>query len=71
MKVYDTGRDLIELGVLPLEDMTSETAVVKAMWAMANSHDNVEAAKMMERNIANEISLMSPINRRLLYYGKD
>jgi glutamyl-tRNA(Gln) amidotransferase subunit D len=71
MKVYDTGRDLIELGVLPLEDMTSETAVVKAMWAMANSHDNVDAAKMMERNIANEISLMSPINRRLLYYGKD
>ena len=71
MKVYDTGRDLIELGVLPLEDMTSETAVVKAMWAIANSHDNVEAAKMMERNIANEISLMSPINRRLLYYGKD
>jgi glutamyl-tRNA(Gln) amidotransferase subunit D len=71
MKVYDTGRDLIELGVLPLEDMTSETALVKAMWAIANSHDNLEAAKMMERNIANEISLMSPINRRLLYYGKD
>jgi glutamyl-tRNA(Gln) amidotransferase subunit D len=71
MKVYDTGRDLIELGVLPLEDMTSETAVVKAMWVMANSHDNVEAAKMMERNIANEISLTSPINRRLVYYGKD
>lgn len=71
MRVYDTGRDLIELGVLPLEDMTSETAVVKAMWVMANSHDNVEAAQMMERNIANEISLMSPINRRLLYYGKD
>jgi glutamyl-tRNA(Gln) amidotransferase subunit D len=71
MKVYDTGRDLIELGVLPLEDMTSETAVVKAMWAIANSHDNVEAAKVMEKNIANEISLISPINRRLLYYGKD
>jgi glutamyl-tRNA(Gln) amidotransferase subunit D len=71
MRVYDTGRDLIQLGVLPLEDMTSETAVVKAMWVMANSHDNVDAAKMMGRNMANEISLMSPINRRLLYYGKD
>jgi glutamyl-tRNA(Gln) amidotransferase subunit D len=71
MNVYDTGRDLTELGVLPLEDMTTETAVVKAMWAIANSHDNVEAAKIMERNIANEISLVSPINRRLLYYGKD
>jgi glutamyl-tRNA(Gln) amidotransferase subunit D len=71
MLVYDTGRDLIELGVLPLEDMTSEVAVVKAMWVLANSHDNVEAARMMKRNIANEISLVSPINRRLFYYGKD
>jgi glutamyl-tRNA(Gln) amidotransferase subunit D len=71
MKVYDTGRDLIELGVIPLEDMTSEAAVVKAMWAMANGRDNIEAAKIMERNIANEISLKSPINRRMPYYGKD
>jgi glutamyl-tRNA(Gln) amidotransferase subunit D len=71
MKVYDTGRDLIELGVLPLEDMTSETALVKAMWALANTYDNEEAAKLMKSNMANEISLTSPVNRRLLYYGED
>ena len=71
MKVYDTGRDLIELGVVPLEDMTPETAVVKAMWVMANSHDNVEAVRMMGKNIANEISLTSPISKRLLNYGED
>ena len=71
MKVYDTGRDLIELGVVPLEDMTPETAVVKAMWVMANSHDNAEAVRMMGKNIANEISLTSPISKRLLNYGED
>lgn len=71
MKVYDTGRDLIELGVVPLEDITPETAVVKAMWVMANSHDNAEAVRMMGKNIANEISLTSPISRRLLDYGED
>ena len=71
MKVYDTGRDLIELGVVPLEDMTPETAVVKAMWVMANSHDNAEAVRMMGKNIANEISLTSPISMRLLNYGED
>jgi glutamyl-tRNA(Gln) amidotransferase subunit D len=71
MKVYDTGRDLIELGVVPLEDMTPETAVVKAMWVMANSHDNAEAVRMMGKNIANEISLTSPIGKRLLNYGED
>jgi glutamyl-tRNA(Gln) amidotransferase subunit D len=71
MKVYDTGRDLIGLGVVPLEDMTPETAVAKAMWVIANSHDNAEAVSMMERNIANEISSTSPINRRTLNIGED
>lgn len=71
MRVYDTGRDLIELGVLPLEDMTSETALVKAMWVLANSWDNTEAARLMKSNIANEISLASPLNGRSLYHGRD
>jgi glutamyl-tRNA(Gln) amidotransferase subunit D len=71
MKVYDTGRDLIDLGVVPLEDMTPETAVVKAMWVMANSHDNAEAVRMMGKNIANETSSTSPIDKRLLNYGED
>lgn len=71
MRVYDTGRDLIKMGVIPLADMTPETAVVKAMWVMANSHDNVEAARMMEKNIANEISPISPISRRTSKYAMD
>jgi glutamyl-tRNA(Gln) amidotransferase subunit D len=71
MKVYDTGRDLIELGVVPLEDMTPETALVKGMWVMANSHDNAEAIRMMGKNIANETSSTSPLNKRLLNYGED
>ncbi|MEM3618286.1 MAG: Glu-tRNA(Gln) amidotransferase subunit GatD [Candidatus Bathyarchaeia archaeon] len=32
MNVYDTGRDLLALGVIPLEDMLAETATVKLMW---------------------------------------
>ncbi|MDQ4017588.1 MAG: Glu-tRNA(Gln) amidotransferase subunit GatD, partial [Thermoproteota archaeon] len=39
MTVYDTGRDLLDIGVVPLSDMISETATVKAMWALANSKD--------------------------------
>lgn len=61
MTVYDTGRDLLGIGVTPLSDMISETATVKAMWALANSK-NLEAAKaLMQRNIANEISASIPI----------
>ena len=30
MNVYDTGRDLLAAGVIPLEDMLGETALVEA-----------------------------------------
>jgi glutamyl-tRNA(Gln) amidotransferase subunit D len=58
MTVYDTGRDLLNIGVIPLSDMISETATVKAMWALANSKD---AKKAMQENIASEISASIPI----------
>jgi glutamyl-tRNA(Gln) amidotransferase subunit D len=61
MTVYDTGRDLLDIGVIPLSDMISETAMVKAMWALANT-ENVEAAKkIMQESLANEISSILPI----------
>jgi glutamyl-tRNA(Gln) amidotransferase subunit D len=58
MTVYDTGRDLLDIGVVPLSDMISETATVKAMWALANSKD---AKKVMQEELANEISSSIPI----------
>jgi glutamyl-tRNA(Gln) amidotransferase subunit D len=61
MTVYDTGRDLLNLGVIPLSDMTSETALVKAMWMLANSTNIEYIKKMMQENIANEISPVIPI----------
>jgi glutamyl-tRNA(Gln) amidotransferase subunit D len=62
MTVYDTGRDLLDIGVIPLSDMISETATVKAMWALANNEDVEEAKKIMQENIANEISDIIPIS---------
>jgi glutamyl-tRNA(Gln) amidotransferase subunit D len=58
MTVYDTGRDLLDIGVIPLSDMISETATVKAMWALANSKN---AKKAMQENLVNEISASIPI----------
>jgi len=54
--VYETGRDMLRAGVLPLEDMLPETAFVKMMWALANSEGLEDAAKLMLTNIAGEIS---------------
>jgi glutamyl-tRNA(Gln) amidotransferase subunit D len=62
MTVYDTGRDLLEIGVISLSDMISETATVKAMWALANSKDMEDAKKIMQENLANEISDVIPIS---------
>jgi glutamyl-tRNA(Gln) amidotransferase subunit D len=62
MTVYDTGRDLLDMGVIPLSNMTSETATVKAMWVLANHKDIESAKKMMQENIANEICRVSPIS---------
>ncbi|HEY9387990.1 MAG TPA: Glu-tRNA(Gln) amidotransferase subunit GatD [Nitrososphaeraceae archaeon] len=63
MTVYDTGRDLLNMGVIPLSDMISETAVVKAMWVLANSNNSIEYAKiLMQKNIANEMSAATPIS---------
>jgi glutamyl-tRNA(Gln) amidotransferase subunit D len=61
MTVYDTGRDLLNIGVIPLSNMIPETAIVKAMWVIANSNSVDSARKMMQENRANEISAVSPI----------
>lgn len=58
LTVYDTGRDLLDIGVVPLSDMISETAAAKAMWALANAQD---VKKAMQENIASEISEAIPI----------
>jgi len=37
MHVYDTGRDLLDRGVIPLDDMLPETGLVKLMWALGQT----------------------------------
>jgi glutamyl-tRNA(Gln) amidotransferase subunit D len=55
LTVYDTGRDLLEIGVIPLSNSTSETALVKAMWCLGNFKEK-DVLKMMTTNIANEFT---------------
>ncbi|CAN5874855.1 Glu-tRNA(Gln) amidotransferase subunit GatD [soil metagenome] len=61
MTVYDTGRDLLGLGVIPLSNMSSETAVVKAMWALGNNTDAEDFVRIMKTDYSNEISNMLPL----------
>ncbi|MFB6132230.1 MAG: Glu-tRNA(Gln) amidotransferase subunit GatD [Halanaeroarchaeum sp.] len=51
-RVYDTGRDLLDAGVIEGEDTLPGTALVKLMWTVAN-RENVSEA--MGRSLAGEI----------------
>ena len=55
-RVYDTGRDLLEAGVIEAGDTLPGTAKVKLMWALANSDDVHEA---MSTSLAGELQRRS------------
>lgn len=56
MTVYESGRDLLDLGIIPLENMIPEVALVKVMWAFGNSETLEDVKQIMLQNIASEIS---------------
>jgi glutamyl-tRNA(Gln) amidotransferase subunit D len=51
--VYDTGRDLLDAGVIEAEDTLPGTAYVKLMWALGNV-ETVE--ETMQRPLAGELT---------------
>jgi glutamyl-tRNA(Gln) amidotransferase subunit D len=56
MNVYSTGRRLLDIGVIPCEDMSPETAYVKLMWVLGHTKDPAKIKEMMQENYAGEIS---------------
>lgn len=56
MTVYESGRDLLDLGIIPLENMIPEVALVKTMWVLGQTQNNNEIKKILLENIASEIS---------------
>src|SRR6184192_3399493 len=56
MNVYVTGRDLLNLGVVPLEDMIPETALVKLMWVLGQTRSIYKVHGLMLQPIAGEIT---------------
>ena len=56
MTVYESGRDLLNLGIIPLENMIPEIALVKAMWVTGNTEKFDEIKENMLKEIALEFS---------------
>jgi glutamyl-tRNA(Gln) amidotransferase subunit D len=69
MFVYDTGRDIMELGVVPAANMLPEVAYVKLGWALGRTSDPAEVKEIMLTPIAGEITEREPHNGYLIYQG--
>lgn len=61
MNVYVTGRDLLNIGVVPLEDMIPETALVKLMWVLGQTKSFDKIQTLMLETIAGEITQRTSI----------
>ena len=69
MFVYDTGRDLMNYGIIPAENMLPEVAIVKLSWALGQTDNMEKVRELMMTPIANEITKREPYNGYLIYQG--
>jgi glutamyl-tRNA(Gln) amidotransferase subunit D len=69
MFVYDTGRDMMAKGVVPLANMLPETAYIKLGWVLGQTEDPVEIKKMMLTPICSDITEREPYNGYLVLQG--
>jgi len=69
MNVYDTGRYLLELGIVPCENMIPEAAYMKLCWVLGQTRDLNEVREMMLTPITHEITEREPHNGYLIYQG--
>jgi glutamyl-tRNA(Gln) amidotransferase subunit D len=69
MYVYDTGRDMMELGVVPAANLLPEVAYMKLCWALGQTADLEKVKDIMLTPIAGEITEREPSNGYLIFQG--
>jgi len=69
MYVYDTGRDLLELGVIPCANMLPEAGFAKLCWVLGQTDDPTRVRKLMTTPVAGEITEREPHNGYLVLQG--
>jgi len=69
MYVYETGREIMELGVVPAANMLPETAYMKLCWALGQTDDADEIKKIMLTPVRDEITQREPYNGYLVLQG--
>jgi glutamyl-tRNA(Gln) amidotransferase subunit D len=70
MHVYETGREILELGVTPLANMLPEVAYVKLGWALGVHPANPAAVRaLMTTTVAGEMTTREPHDGYLILQG--
>ncbi len=70
MHVYETGREILGLGVIPLANMLPEVAYIKLGWALGVYPDDPEACRaLMTTSIAGEMTEREPHDGYLILQG--
>ncbi len=69
MYVYETGREMMDLGVIPAANMLPEVALMKLCWSLAQSDDREEIRRLMLTPIAGEITEREPHDGYIVLQG--
>ena len=70
MNVYETGREILGLGVVPLANMLPEVAFIKLSWALGLHPDDPDAVRaLMTKRIADEMTDGEPPDGYLVFQG--
>ncbi len=65
LNVYSHGRELVDRGAVPMEDMHGETAFVKLKWCLGQTDDTEEIRKLMLTNLVGELNTRTPYLGRM------
>jgi len=69
MYVYETGREIMGLGVVPAANMMPEVAYMKLCWALGQTDDRDEVRRIMLTPVAGETTEREPHNGYLIFQG--